>query len=162
VTGAGSRHLGRALPRWFDEAKLGIFVHWTPASVPAWAPVGPSPFELAATHGWDRAFSHSPYVEWYQNALAIPGSPVAEHPRATYGDLRYDAFVRRFADLHTAWQPAPWADLFAAAGARYVVLVTKHHDGFLLWPSATPNPHLPTVTAGTPVVVLRFTPSPLG
>jgi alpha-L-fucosidase len=136
-----SRHLGRPLPEWFDDAKLGIFVHWTAATVPAFAPVGPSPFELAATEGWEAAMARSPYVEWYQNSLSIPGSPVAEHHRATYGDLPYDAFVRRFAELIERWDPEPWADLFAAAGARYVVLVTKHHDGFMLWPSATPNPH---------------------
>jgi alpha-L-fucosidase len=136
-----SRHLGRPLPAWFDDAKFGIFVHWTAATVPAFAPVGPSPFELAATEGWEAAMARSPYVEWYQNSLSIPGSPVAEHHRATYGDLPYDAFVRRFAELIERWDPEPWADLFAAAGARYVVLVTKHHDGFLLWPSATPNPH---------------------
>ncbi len=140
-TSEPSRHLGRPLPAWYDDAKLGIFVHWTAASVPAFAPVGPSPFEVAASEGWEAALARSPYVEWYQNSLAIPGSPVAEHHRATYGDLPYDAFVRRFADLLDRWNPEPWADLFAAAGARYVVLVTKHHDGFLLWPSATPNPN---------------------
>jgi alpha-L-fucosidase len=140
-TPAPSRHLGRPLPAWFDDAKFGIFVHWTAATVPAFAPVGPSPFELAATEGWEAAMARSPYVEWYQNSLSIPGSPVAEHHARTYGDLPYDAFVRRFAELLERWDPEPWADLFAAAGARYVVLVTKHHDGFLLWPSATPNPH---------------------
>jgi alpha-L-fucosidase len=136
-----SRHLGRPLPAWFDDAKFGIFVHWTAATVPAFAPVGPSPFELAATEGWEAAMARSPYVEWYQNSLSIAGSPVAEHHRATYGELPYEAFVRRFAELLERWDPEPWADLFAAAGARYVVLVTKHHDGFLLWPSATRNPH---------------------
>ena len=136
-----SRHLGRPLPTWFDDAKFGIFIHWTAATVPAFAPVGPSPFELAANEGWEVAMARSPYVEWYQNSLSIPGSPVAEHHRATYGDLPYDAFVRRFAELLARWDPESWADLFAASGARYVVLVTKHHDGFLLWPSATRNPH---------------------
>jgi alpha-L-fucosidase len=136
-----SRHLGRPLPAWFDDAKFGIFVHWTAAAVPAFAPVGPSPFELAASEGWEAAMARSPYVEWYQNSLSISGSPVAEHHRATYGDLPYEAFVRRFAELLKGWDPEPWADLFAAAGARYVVLVTKHHDGFLLWPSTTRNPH---------------------
>ena len=42
---------------------------------------------------------------------------------------------------HRGWNPDEWADLFARAGARYVVLVTKHHDGVLLWPSAHRNPH---------------------
>ena len=124
------------LPAWFDEAKFGIFVHWTAASVPAFAPVGPSPFDLPP----DKAFSHSPYVEWYQNSLSIEGSPVYEHHHRVYGDRPYDAFVEQFLANLAGWSADPWADLFAAAGAKYVVLVTKHHDGVLLWPSATPNP----------------------
>lgn len=129
---------GRPVPQWFDDAKLGIFVHWTPASVPAFAPVGPDPFTVAARDGWDRAMRENPYVEWYQNSLAIDGSPVQRHHRATYGDASYDTFVREFVDAQECWRADMWADLFAAAGARYVVLVTKHHDGFLQWPSATP------------------------
>ena len=42
-----------------------------------------------------------------------------------------------------AFEPRAWAKLFAQAGVRYVVLVSKHHDGWTLWPSATPNPFLP-------------------
>jgi len=129
--------VNRPIPAWFDDAKFGIFVHWTAASVPAFAPVGPSPFELPP----DQAFSHSPYVEWYQNSLAIEGSPVHEYHHQHYGDLPYDAFVARFLANLGGWSAEPWADLFAAAGARYVVLVTKHHDGVLLWPSSRPNPH---------------------
>ena len=132
----------RALPAWFDDAKLGIFVHWTAAAVPAYAPIMESPFDLAAGGGgWEEAMRCSPYVEWYQNSISIEGSPAALHHAEHYGDLPYDAFVEQFLDGHPGWQPAPWADLFQAAGARYVVLVTKHHDGVLLWPSATRNPH---------------------
>jgi alpha-L-fucosidase len=127
----------RPLPAWFDDAKFGIFVHWTAATVPAYAPVGPSPFDLPP----EKAFSHTPYVEWYQNSLAIEGSPVQEWHREHYGDLPYDAFVEQFLQRLEGWSPDPWADLFAAAGARYVVFVTKHHDGVLLWPSAHRNPH---------------------
>ena len=58
-----------------------------------------------------------------------------------HGNRPYDDFVAQFLAGHAGWQPEPWADLFEAAGARYVVLVTKHHDGVLLWPSDTPNPH---------------------
>ena len=71
----------RTLPAWFDDAKLGIFVHWTPASVPAFAPLTDDPFSLAEVHGWEHAMAHSPYVEWYQNSLSIEGSPVATTAR---------------------------------------------------------------------------------
>jgi alpha-L-fucosidase len=78
------------------------------------------------------------------NSLALEGSPVQAHHRETYGaDYSYDAFAPQFKEAIAGWDPTIWADLFAAAGARYVVLVTKHHDGFLLWPSATPNPFKP-------------------
>ena len=130
----------RTLPAWFDDAKFGIFVHWTAAAVPAFAPVSDSPFDLGATAGWEESLKRMPYVEWYQNSLSIPGSPVAEHHAATYGEAPYDDFVREFCAGHRGWRPDLWADLFQAAGARYVVFVTKHHDGVLLWPSKTPNP----------------------
>jgi len=131
----------RALPSWFDDAKLGIFVHWTAASVPAFAPVTDSPFDLAAEGGWAEAMRCSPYVEWYQNSIAIEGSPAAQHHAAVHGNRPYDDFVAQFLAGHAGWRADPWADLFERAGARYVVLVTKHHDGVLMWPSATPNPH---------------------
>jgi len=132
--------MDRPLPAWFDDAKFGIFVHWTAAAVPAFAPVTDSPFDLAASNGWADAMTNSPYVEWYQNSLSIDGSPVQRHHAETYGDLPYDAFVEEFlAGIH-GWDPDAWADLFASAGAKYVVLVTKHHDGVMLWPSAHPNP----------------------
>ncbi|MFL6206750.1 MAG: alpha-L-fucosidase [Acidimicrobiales bacterium] len=130
----------RPLPAWYDDAKLGIFVHWTAAAVPAFAPVNESPFDVAAEGGWEEAMRLSPYTEWYQNSIAIEGSPAARHHAEVHGDRPYDDFVETFLDGHAGWQPDPWADLFQAAGARYVVLVTKHHDGVLLWPSATANP----------------------
>ncbi len=131
----------RQLPSWFADAKLGIFIHWTPASVPAYAPLTDDPFTLADQHGWGYALAHSPYCEWYQNSLAIPGSPVAEYHQRTYGDIPYETFIDRFTAGHRTWNPTDWASTFAATGARYVVLVAKHHDGYLLWPSTQPNPH---------------------
>lgn len=131
----------RPVPEWFRDAKLGIFVHWTAATVPAFAPVTDDPFKLAAEHGWQRAFSHSPYVEWYQNSLSIDGSPVARHHAEHWPGVEYPEFVRRFAHAAEAWDPDAWAALFSSVGARYVVFVTKHHDGVTLWPSRTPNPH---------------------
>ncbi len=132
--------MNRSLPDWFDDAKFGIFVHWTAAAIPAFAPVTASPFDLAADRGWERAMMENPYVEWYQNSLAIDGSPAQRHHREHYGDLPYDAFVEQFLAGIAGWDPEAWADLFAAAGAKYVVLVTKHHDGVVLWPSAHRNP----------------------
>jgi alpha-L-fucosidase len=143
----------RPLPAWFDDAKLGIFVHWTAAAVPAYAPIADSPFDLAAGGGgWEEAMRCSPYVEWYQNSIAIEGSPAARHHAEHYGEQPYDVFVEQFLAGHAGWQAAPWADLFQAAGARYVVLVTKHHDGVLLWPSETRNPNKERWTSARDIV----------
>ncbi|MDE0105115.1 MAG: alpha-L-fucosidase [Bryobacterales bacterium] len=128
------------VPQWFDDAKLGIFVHWGLYSVPGWAtPIG----ELGEVD-WDRWFTNNPYSEWYLNSLRIDGSPTQNHHRETFGeDFGYMDFAPQFNEAVRAWDPAAMAGLFREAGARYVVLTTKHHDGFTLWPSAVDNPHLP-------------------
>ena len=131
---------GRPTPAWYDDAKLGIFVHWGLYSVPGWAPTTGTLDEAPARLGWDVWFRNNPYAEWYANTMRIPGSPTAEHHRATYGDAPYEAFVPAFNEAIRAWDPAAWAELFTAAGAGYVVLTTKHHDGFRLWPSQVPHP----------------------
>ena len=98
--------IDRALPQWFDDAKFGIFVHWTAAAVPAFAPVGPSPFELAAEHGQEAAFAQSPYVEWYQNSLAIDGSPGAAAPRRDVRrSARTTSSCAAFLAGHAGWNP---------------------------------------------------------
>lgn len=128
-------------PDWYNDAKLGIFVHWGLYSLPGWAPTtGPLP-EVVANAGWPAWFSRNPYAEWYMNSIRIPGSASAAYHAEHYGaGFGYEQFAPQFNAAVAKWNPAEWAELFAAAGARYVVLTTKHHDGFLLWPSARPNP----------------------
>ena len=118
----------RPTPSWFSEAKFGIFIHWGTYSVPAYAPVIPG--KLA-------------YSEWYWNAL----TEGKENPKASaiqtgtwdyhknlYGaDYPYQNFAAQFrAQL---FDPNHWADVFARSGAKYVVLTSKHHEGFTLWPN---------------------------
>ena len=130
------------VPSWFADAKLGIFVHWGPYSVPGWARTGAALSELAK-QGWEKAFANNPYAEWYWNTLAFPESATRAHHDATYGpDFPYERFAEHFRAATRDWSPDPWAQLFARAGARYVVLTTKHHDGFLLWPSAHRSPRM--------------------
>lgn len=105
------------LPRWFDDAKIGIFIHWGIFSVPAWAPRGR-------------------YAEWYPNDMRIVGGPTYEYHRSTYGaDFAYRDFIGMF--RAERWDPDEWAQLFRDAGARYVVPVGEHHDGFPLWDTRT-------------------------
>jgi alpha-L-fucosidase len=125
-------------PAWFKDAKLGIFIHWGVYSVPGWAPTEGQYGELTR----EQFFKVNPYAEWYMNSMRIPGSPTSEHHRGTYGEeAAYVDFLETFNEETEKWRPEEWGELFAAAGARYVVLTTKHHDGFTLWPSSIANPH---------------------
>ena len=129
------------LPTWFDEAKLGIFIHWGLYSVPAWAPNVGDIQKLFREGGPNGFFRNTPYAEWYLNSMQIEGSPTWEHHRQTYGaKTPYDSFVQPFDDASCEADLDALANLCQAAGARYVVLTTKHHDGFTLWPSSLPHP----------------------
>lgn len=105
----------RAVPEWYKDAKFGIFIHWGVYSVPAYSPVGA-------------------YAEWYQHALrSQPNGEVAKYHKEMYGDMSYYQLADKFkAEL---FNPDAWAKLFEKSGAKYVVLTSKHHDGYCLWPS---------------------------
>ena len=129
------------VPRWYDDAKLGIFIHWGLYSVPAWAP--PSG-ELGKVDP-GKWFYQNPYAEWYLNSLRLKDSPTYKHHIETYGtNFDYYDFAPLFNKDVQSWKPPEWAKLFRQSGARYVVLTSKHHDGFRLWPSRVPNPKRPS------------------
>lgn len=109
----------RPVPAWFENAKFGIFIHWGLFSVPSWGPKGQ-------------------YAEWYwdkQNPERKPSQEFTDFHNATYGkDFKYQDFVKDFkAEM---FNPNLWAGIFKNSGAKYVVLTSKHHEGFTLWPSA--------------------------
>jgi alpha-L-fucosidase len=129
------------VPGWYDDAKLGVFLHWGLYSVPGWAPQVPDIQELLVRSGPKRMLRENPYAEWYLNSMQISGSPTQRHHVEVYGDdYPYDNFVKTFNEASTGANLDAVASLCEAAGARYVVLTTKHHDGFALWPSAVPHP----------------------
>lgn len=104
----------RGYPQWFSDAKLGIFIHWGVYSVPAFA-------------------SREGYAEWYYRGLMTNDNRKAFQERIYGPDFQYEDFVPMWkAEL---WNPDEWAELFQRSGARYVLLVSKHHDGYCLWPS---------------------------
>ncbi len=121
------RRFERETPEWYRDAKLGIFVHWGPYSVPAWAePIGP-----LGTFDGEYWFAHNPYSEWYYNTIRVDGSPAQHHQQQQYGGADYDDFI-------DAWRAERFdADevmaLVESTGARYFVPTTKHHDGVALW-----------------------------
>lgn len=133
---------GRPCPDWYKTPQLGIFVHWGLFAVPAFAPRGASITALMK-EDYDHLFARAPYAEWYANALRIAGSETARHHQAHYGARRYEDFREQFEAAAASFDAEVWVDLFVAAGARYVVLVTKHHDGFCLWPTSVDNPRKP-------------------
>ncbi len=138
--------LERPVPGWFRDAKLGIFVHWGLYSIPAFAERSDGDFTAFMadlTAGKDTR-GRLPYAEWYLNALRVPGSATALHHRFTYGaDFSYPDFRGPFDAAAVTVNFADWARCFARAGARYVVMVTRHLDGYPLWPTAVSNPHAP-------------------
>ncbi len=128
-------------PDWYDDAKLGVFVHWGLYSVPAWAPRVPDIQRLLVERGPKRMLHENPYAEWYRNTMQLRGSSTQRHHREVYGEsFPYDNFVKPFDDASSQADLDELAELCVTAGARYVVLTTKHHDGFALWPSAVPHP----------------------
>jgi alpha-L-fucosidase len=132
-----------AIPDWFHDAKLGIFIHWGLFSVPAYAPLTGEFNTVVREQGWRQWFAHNPYAEWYANSIRITYSPSALHHRQAWGDQPYAAFAPIFREAVKRWNASEWAELFCECGAAYVVMVTKHHDGFTLWPSRQTNPHAP-------------------
>jgi alpha-L-fucosidase/DNA-binding FadR family transcriptional regulator len=149
----------RPVPGWWRDAKLGVIVHWGLYSVPGWAPLDDALVEMLTDEETmprtgeevDPIVRHC-FAEWYQNGQAIPGSPTWRHHQEYYGEAPYSDFRTGFAEGLRALDTGAWAEQFAAAGARYVVLVAKHHDGYLLWPASEQNPKVPDWTAPRDVV----------
>jgi alpha-L-fucosidase len=137
----------RETPAWYRDAKFGIMTHWGLYSVPGWAPLDDALVRVLAAgedgpdgDGTDDPLTRNCYAEWYQNTMALDGPTRAYH-RDVWHDRDYGDFRQAFNEAVARWDPASWAELFAESGAKYVVPVTKHHDGFLLWPSTVHNPH---------------------
>ena len=129
------------LPAWYDDAKLGVFLHWGLYSVPGWAPQVPDIQELLKEKGPAEMLRDNPYAEWYLNSSRIEGSPTWQHQSDTYGpDATYDDFVPVFDDGTAGADMDAIAEVCRDAGAGYVVLTTKHHEGFCMWPSAIEHP----------------------
>ena len=112
----------RQTPEWWQDAKFGIFIFWGVYSVPAYAPTNSENVYVK-------------YAEHYMSRLYIKKTPAfVEHHNKYYGEnFSYENFASQFtAQFFNADE---WANLFARSGAKYVVLSSKHHDGYCLWPS---------------------------
>ena len=100
------------VPKWYQKGKFGIFIHWGVYSVPAFG------------------------NEWYPRNMYIKGSKENLHHVETYGPLDrfgYKDFIPMF--QAEKFDPRQWAELFEEAGAKFVVPVAEHHDGFQMYDS---------------------------
>ncbi|MCL2513000.1 MAG: alpha-L-fucosidase [Oscillospiraceae bacterium] len=97
-------------PKWFADAKLGVFIHWGVYTVPEYL------------------------NEWYPRHMYYKGSPINGYHIETYGrKFNYRDFIPMF--TAPRFDPREWLGLFKESGARFVMPVAEHHDGFKMYES---------------------------
>lgn len=104
------------VPDWFKNDKLGIFIHWGIYAVPAFR------------------------NEWYPRNMYVEGCPEYRHHQEVWGNqsqFGYKDFIPMF--KAEKWDPESWVDLFEKSGARYIVPVAEHHDGFPMYDCSFSN-----------------------
>ena len=106
----------REAPKWFRDAKFGLFFHWGPYSVPAYQ------------------------NEWYSRNMYCKGLEQNQYHEKTYGSL-HDFGYKDFYDMLKGekFDPDQWASLVKRSGAKYAGAVSEHADNFSMWDSAV-NP----------------------
>ncbi|TGV04167.1 alpha-L-fucosidase [Flavivirga rizhaonensis] len=109
------------VPKWFNDAKLGIFIHWGPYAVPAYC------------NEW---YPNRMYDSTYTRKHGDLSWNVYKHHKETYGDQKkfgYKDFIPMF--KAEKFDPKEWLDVFEQSGAKYIVPVGEHHDGFAMYAS---------------------------
>ncbi|KAA3664331.1 MAG: alpha-L-fucosidase [Chloroflexi bacterium] len=100
------------VPEWYMDAKFGIFIHWGPYCVPAFG------------------------NEWYARNMYVKESKEYKHHLENWGphtEFGYKDFIPMF--KAEKFDAKEWAALFKEAGAKFVVPVAEHHDGFPMYDS---------------------------
>ena len=107
------------VPAWFEDGKIGIFIHWGPYSVLGYQKKGRGYAEHTPKTIYSDPKHHYPVLK--ERFGAAP-------PEFGYKDL-----INHF--KAEKWDPEAWATLFDEVGAKYVVLTAEHHDGWANWDS---------------------------
>lgn len=100
----------RPLPKWYDDVKFGIFIHWGVYSVPA----------FGSEWFWTNWKGGKGKYEDFMKKNYKPGF--------SYQDFARELTASRF-------DAKEWVKLFEESGAKYLVLTSKHHEGYTMWPS---------------------------
>ena len=101
------------VPKWYRDAKFGVFIHWGVYSVPA----------------YDN--------EWYPHHMYLKDHHVNKHHRETYGPpdkFGYTDFIPMFKG--EKFDAREWVALMGEAGAKFFMPVAEHHDGFQMYDSS--------------------------
>ena len=129
----------RPVPQWWQDAKLGIFIHWGAYAVPAYAPTA-------------GKIVYDCYSEWYAGRVQRGNANFTNHNQQVYGGQPYGNLAGQFRARF--FDAGKWAETFRKAGAKYAVLTSKHHDGYALWPSPE-SPYFNAVALGPGRDLLR-------
>jgi alpha-L-fucosidase len=107
------------VPAWFDDGKIGIFIHW-------------GPYSAIGYRKGDKGYAeHVPKMLYEDSAHYYPY--MKERWGSTPPEFGYKDIIPEFKAEN--WDPDQWATLFAEVGAKYVVLTAEHHDGWANWDS---------------------------
>lgn len=107
------------VPAWFDDGKIGIFIHWGPYSV------------IGHRKGGRGYSEHVPKMFYADPKYYYPY--MKKRWGATPPEFGYKDIIPEFKAEN--WDPDAWASLFKEVGAHYVVMTAEHHDGWANWDS---------------------------
>lgn len=105
-------------PDWYLNDKFGIMINWGIYAIPAWG----------------KHSNGARYPDAYADNMYSDSTTIAHHTKYWGADFQYDDFIPLF--KASKYNPDAWIRLFKEAGARYIVPMCKHHDGFAWWNSA--------------------------
>ena len=107
------------VPAWFDDGKVGIFIHWGPYSVIGYRQGGRGYAEHVPKQLYSGADHYYPYMQ--------------KRWGATPPEFGYKDIIPEFKAEN--WDPEAWAKLFKEVGFKYCVMTAEHHDGWANWDS---------------------------